>query len=414
MRQAKVNTLAQGLKALRTQTLAAFSQYERAGALRVPREDEFNPPLWELGHLAWFQEYWVARNQQRDAGVWQDITHPRLPSIVAQADGWYDSARIAHDLRWDLPLLQTTDCLNYLQQTLHSTLEHLHLETDGSRALYFYWLALQHEAMHLEASAYMAQSLGIPFEATWAAEPVACNATGMSSDTSSASKPSPHIVSDEMRRIAGTSWRLGTDWETLSDQSFCFDNEVGQRNTKLDTFSIALKPVTWSEYLKFVQATGHRLPLYVRHASSEQAFTQPTGTSACCPFEIRHFGMWRPIHPDDCATHISWDDAQAYCKWAQCRLPTEAEWDLAARTQDDFKWGQVWEWTADAFEPFEGFTPHPYAEYSAPWFGSRKVLRGAAWITHDCLRNVNYRNFFTPDRRDIYAGFRVCAQHNAY
>jgi len=380
MRQAEVNMLAQGLKTLRTHTLDAFARYQRAGALIVPLEDDFNPPLWELGHLAWFQEYWVARNQQRLRGVEHDVSHARLPSIVAMADAWYDSARVEHNLRWELPLLQTTECLTYLDQTLAVTFKHLNQEVDGSPALYFYWLVLQHEAMHLEASSYMAQALEIPFEASWAKQTVKINHPGW-------------------REFLATPWSMGTNWSELAGQSFCFDNEVGRRDISLDSFTIALHPVTWAQYLDFVQATGHRLPLYVRPAVTTDCFL---------PFEIRVFGIWQPVQANACATHISWDDAQAYCQWAHCRLPTEAEWDMAAHTQTDFIWGDVWEWTADDFEPFSGFTPHPYVEYSAPWFGSRKVLRGAAWVTHPYLRNLNYRNFFTPERRDIYAGFRVC------
>lgn len=393
MRQAEVNILNQGLKTLRAQTLEAFACYQRAGKLHVPLKEAFNPPLWELGHLAWFQEYWVTRNQQRDRGVLQDVNHPRTSSVIASADAWYDSATVRHDSRWSLPLLQTTECLAFLQQTLDMTLGSLEKELDDSPALYFYWLALQHEAMHLEASAYMAQALEIPFEATWANVPQARRSA------------SQQIVKT-MQHFMAAPWSMGTHWQTLSGKFFCFDNEVGQRDTALEAFSIALRPVTWAEYFNFIRATGHRLPLYVREKSIAAPLSTPT---TALPFEIKTFGTWQSLKPAACATHISWDDAQAYCQWARCRLPTEAEWDMAARTQDAFEWGEVWEWTADNFEPFEGFCAHPYVEYSAPWFGSRKVLRGAAWVTHPYLRDVHYRNFFTPERRDIYAGFRVCA-----
>lgn len=392
MRQAEVNILTQGLKTLRSQTLEAFAHYCRAEALTVPLKAEFNPPLWELGHLAWFQEYWVARNQQRALGVGQDVGHPRLPSVIHTVDIWYDSAKVDHHSRWTLPLLQTTDCLAYLQTTLDATLEHLGQEVSGSPALYFYWLTLQHEAMHLEASAYMAQALGIPYAATWAFVP-------------NADRSDNQPTRSNMRHLKAAQWSMGRDWQAFAGQSFCFDNEVGHCQTAIEAFSIALQPVTWTEYFKFIKATGHRLPLYVREMTIPGSLSSPLTK---LPYEINSFGTWQPLNPNACATHISWDDAQAYCQWAHCRLPTEAEWDMAARTHHDFKWGEVWEWTADNFEPFEGFTPHPYVEYSAPWFGSRKVLRGAAWVTHPYLRDVHYRNFFTPERRDIYVGFRVC------
>lgn len=395
MRQAKVNILAQGLSVLRRDTLLAFEHYSRAHALTVPLEDEFNPPLWELGHLAWFQEYWIARNQQRNLGIAQDIHHSRLPSRVPQADEWYDSARVSHASRWSLPLLSAQPCLDYLQQTLDESLAMLKQEKDDSPALYFYWLALQHEAMHLEASTYMAQSLGLPFKASWAissaSQPVQSHLQAL--------QTAPKLDAAPLQPLPAGLWTMGSTTQALSNRDFYFDNEMGARVTSLKAYSIAPQPVSWDQYMRFIETTGHRLPLYVRAA--------PLPDSQL-PYEINLFGTWSPLDPKACARHISWDDAQAYCRWAQCRLPTEAEWDYAAHTLSDFIWGEVWEWTADTFEPFEGFTPHPYVEYSAPWFGSRKVLRGAAWATHPYLRDLSYRNFFTSDRRDIYSGFRVC------
>ena len=154
--------------------------------------------------------------------------------------------------------------------------------------------------------------------------------------------------------------------------------------------------------------------------------------------------------------HVSWHEARAYCAFAGCRLPTEAEWELAATTapmpdgtigpgktrypwgdaapdprranldggrlgcvdvaahpDGDSAWGcrqmigNVWEWTASDFLPYPGFSADAYKEYSEPAFGSRKVLRGGAWITRSRMIDAVYRNFFEPNRRDIYAGFRT-------
>ena len=391
MRQAKAKELTAALQELRTHTLSAFRTYERANLLRIPYQPELNPPLWELGHIAWFQEYWIGRNKHRSEGTDWQIGRPQNTSLLITSDQWFDSAKVQHVTRWDQALLTRETCLTYAEQTMEQTLALLQVDAQSGSTLYFYWLVLQHEAMHLEASAYMAQALAIPFNPMWVSDH-ANSTTGEIANASTLAKAgaSQPRSRQTTTRLPAQSWTLGS----AADQ-FCFDNELIARPVALKTFEIDLEPVCWTQYMSFIAATGHRLPLYVRQ----------TGSS----FEIQTFGVWAPMNMQDTAVHLSWDDAQAYCAWAQRRLPTEAEWDCAARTTPNFNWGEVWEWTQDTFEPFDGFVVHPYAEYSAPWFGTRKVLRGAAAVTHSVLRHVQYRNFFTPERRDIYSGFRTCA-----
>ena len=391
MRQAKAKELTAALQELRTHTLSAFRTYERANLLRIPYQPELNPPLWELGHIAWFQEYWIGRNKHRSEGTDWQIGRPQNTSLLITSDQWFDSAKVQHVTRWDQALPARETCLTYAEQTMEQTLALLQVDAQSGSTLYFYWLVLQHEAMHLEASAYMAQALAIPFNPMWVSDH-ANSTTGEIANASTLAKAgaSQPRSRQTTTRLPAQSWTLGS----AADQ-FCFDNELIARPVALKTFEIDLEPVCWAQYMSFIAATGHRLPLYVRQ----------TGSS----FEIQTFGVWAPMNMQDTAVHLSWDDAQAYCAWAQRRLPTEAEWDCAARTTPNFNWGEVWEWTQDTFEPFDGFVVHPYAEYSAPWFGTRKVLRGAAAVTHSVLRHVQYRNFFTPERRDIYSGFRTCA-----
>jgi EgtB-related family protein len=381
MRQVNILTLSKALQELRGHTLNSFDCYLSANKLTLPYQKGLNPPVWELGHVAWFQEYWIGRNLQRTHGLACDLSQPRKASLLNEADAWFDSAKVAHSTRWELKLLTSSNCIPYAQDSLAQTLELLHNETDHSPALYFYWLVLQHEAMHLEASAYMAQSLGLPFKALWPQE------------TSKSGNTEPKTA-----RVPSQTWQLGSsDFSSNSDTKgapFCFDNELIEKTCSIQGFEISLRPVNWAQYLNFVVDTGHRLPNYIRQTGND--------------FETEVFGRWLPLNKESPAVHLSWTDAQAYCAWAKCRLPTEAEWDCAAKTLTDFEWGHVWEWTQDTFAPYEGFVTHPYTEYSEPWFGTHKVLRGASQFTHDVLRHVNYRNFFTPERDDIYSGFRTC------
>jgi len=155
-------------------------------------------------------------------------------------------------------------------------------------------------------------------------------------------------------------------------------------------FRIARRCVTNGEYAGFVKAGG-RAP---RHWKGAQ---------------LRRFDRWIPIPPDEPVMHVSWHDAQAYCAWAGRRLPTEAEWESAALAGLEGMLGTVWQWTSSTFLPYPGYVRDPYKEYSEPWFGTHKVLRGGSFATPPGEARVRFRNFYTPDRADIFCGFRTCA-----
>ena len=378
--------LADGLQSLRAKTLAVFDAYVAADRLTVPFADELNPPLWELGHVAWFQEFWIGRNQQRKLGIHYDANHTRLPSLLAEADSWYNSSTVPHATRWHLPLLEHVACKAYLATTLQQTLDLLAQAGDSDDALYFYRLVMFHEAMHLEAAIYMAQAVGV----------------AVPTDENNPQEAINTIATQAINTPAKCQFKLQKQTIQLGKKNagFAFDNELGAHSVEVAAFDIDSRCVNWGEYLNFAEATARSLPRYLRLSE--------------LGYETQKFGVWKPLDFQATAVHINFADAQDYCVWAGRRLPTEAEWELAASTitsntaSGEFHWGEVWEWTSCTFAPYPGFVAHPYLDYSAPWFGSRQVLRGACAATQPMMLNIKYRNYFTPERTDIYAGFRTC------
>ncbi|HVQ05213.1 MAG TPA: selenoneine synthase SenA [Burkholderiaceae bacterium] len=389
-RSADAAQLERALRDARAHTLATFAAYEdalRPARCAVPYSPELNPPLWELGHIGWFQEWWLGRNPQRARGAAADPDVPRTPPRRAQADNWFDSGRVAHTTRWELPLPNADALRDDLEAGLADSLALLQHTPHEDRALYFHRLVLFHEDMHHEAAVYMAQHLDIPLPG-W---------------TPKADAPVRELA------VAGGMLELGG-----AGDGFVFDNELGPHTTAVESFRIDSAPVTWARYLGFVEAGGYRERGFwgdegwrwlQAQALSAPRYVRRHGST----WQRRTFGQWVDIDPRLPVMNVSLHEAQAYCAWARRRLPSEAEWHMAALGEPAFEWGQVWEWTASPFAPFPGFEAHPYRDYSAPWFHTRQVLRGGAFATQPRMKHPRYRNFFMPDRNDVFAGFRTCA-----
>jgi iron(II)-dependent oxidoreductase len=376
-RTANAEALAQALSATRLRTLGLMQAWQLAMPdLAVPPLPGMNPPLWEWGHIAWFQEWWTVRNRQRHLGTRSASSGDGFaPSCLRHADALYNSSEVAHDSRWSLPLPDLQHTQNYLADVLANSLVHLRAVPDASdEALYFWRLVLQHEAMHNEASVYMAQTLGLALPKALCVGHAQAGADA---------------VSSRALRIPAQVWTLG-----YSGLGFAFDNECQAHPVPLSAFEIDAAVVTWAQYLPFLQDTGHARPPHVR---CEQG-----------AWQLQSLGQWRALDWQAPVVHVNALDAQAWCQWAGRRLPTEAEWECAAHTFD-FVWGQVWEWTASDFAPYPGFVAHPYRDYSEPWWHDHRVLRGACAATSSHVVDVRYRNFFAPQRRDIFAGFRSVA-----
>lgn len=372
------SALAHALQHSRHRTLALMEAWCRAlPGLRVPLEPQLNLPLWEWGHVGWFQTWWIGRNRQRALGLGCDPDHERLPPAWAEADDCFNSSTVAHARRWQLELPTLAQTKAELQRGLSETLDLLDRAARSGDDLYFWQLVLAHEDMHQEAALYMAQTIGLPMPEPWVqGHGVTAGGCGR-----------------RRLEIPAQTLRIGHE---PADRCFAFDNECQAHEVSLPAFEIDAVPTTWGEYLAFTQDTGYPLPPAVRWVDGKAL--------------VRRFESWRAVDLDLPASFLGAKDAQAWCDWAGRALPTEAQWECAARTHEGFQWGSVWEWTASTFEPYPGFVPHPYTDYSAPWFGTHRVLRGASEFTSARLLSRSYRNFFLPERTDVPAGFRTVAR----
>ncbi len=395
-RQGGAAWLGDALQRSRADTLALFERYRAAlgPGLAVPQAPEFNPPLWELGHIGWFQDFWLARNPQRGRGCDADPDAPRLARGRANADALYDSSRVPHASRWHLPLPDAAQTCAELAEQLARTLTLLADADPSDAGLYFFRLALLHEDMHQEAGLYMAQGLGLDL-----------------GDLPGAQAPRLPAPPAPLQLPAGR-WQLGRSGQ--AGEGFAFDNELGVHALALDACEIDAQVLRWAEFLPFVEAGAYRDPRLWSAAgwAALAGRRQPRWLRrAAGGWQQWRHGHWQDLALDEAACWLSAHEAQAWCRWAGRRLPSEAEWERAAlaTAPGAFRWGEVWEWTASPFAPYPGFRPHPYRDYSAPWFDGRPVLRGASFLSSPRLRDARYRNYFPAGRCDVPAGLRSCA-----
>ena len=363
---------------------------------------QINPPIWELGHIAWFEEYWITRNDARYMGTGIPLEHARHDSIWSEADSLFDSSRIPQSARGCLGFNEVDTVRNYLMESHRHARKCLHDDRPAeSRRLYFFQLALAHEWMHQESLRMNAQALGIdlPDQQTLGSfaaiqQPVAC----------------PH----QRIRIDQMMFTMPAEVMDIDDEFF-FDNELPIPSHQVSNIEIDHSPVTHGQFVEFIRAGGfERQDLWTPQGWTWRLSHRDSGPQMLRTsergIERQWFGKWRTMHPDSPMIHVSLHEAQAWCRWAGRHLPTESEW--LAGCQAGMEWGRIWEWTADSFQPHDGFVPHPYRDYSAPWFGSHQLVKGCSVYTHPALRSERYRNFFQAQRADPAIGFRTVAQRD--
>ena len=375
------------LRGTRRRTLALVGGLTDA-QLDVPPGDWVNPLVWELGHVAFFYDAFVRGHLD---GV---------PPLRERAEEFYDSFDVHHHERWGLPLPARAEVLGYLQEVAEDLEGRLDRHCLEGRA-YPYRLALRHEDMHNEAHVMMRALLGYP-------DPVP--------DPKPAIEAGPWPGDVE---VAGGRYFVGAE---PGGGAFVFDNEKWAHAVDLETFRIAKAPVTQAEFAEFVEDGGYERPeLWGRQGRvwrERHGVVLPHGWSRAedGAWQRRHFDGVCPLAPHQPMCQVSWHEAQAYCTWAGRRLPTEEEWEVAARVEPAsgayraYPWGgaaescanldlvrsapvdvaafpegdsavgcrqmagNVWEWTASAFYPFVGYL----VDDAVPGV-LRALVRARAW-----------------------------------
>lgn len=397
--------------------------------LTVQHSPLMSPLVWDLAHIGNQEELWLVRDVGGREPIRRDI------------DDMYDAFKHSRPTRPELPLLDPTESRRYIHTVRGKVWDVLaDSNFDGKpleRSGFAFGMIAQHEQQHAESMLATHQLRSGP-AALVATPPPAVRRT---------------CIHDEVVIPAG-SFVMGTD-----DEPWALDNERSAHPVYLGPYAIDRFPVTNGEFIAFIDDGGYSRPeLWSRTGWRHRIdanltaplFWERDGST----WWQRSFGTDKPVGVRRPVVHVSYFEAEAYATWAGKRLPTEAEWEKAARWDPEsgrsrrFPWGDdppdetranlgqrylspadagaypdgasaygvqqligdVWEWTSSGFHPYPGFHAFPYREYSEVFFGGDyKMLRGGSFGTDSVACRGTFRNWDHPIRRQIFSGFR-CAR----
>jgi gamma-glutamyl hercynylcysteine S-oxide synthase len=400
--------------------------------LTTQHDELLSPLVWDYGHIGVFEELWLVQNLCSGQQVDEDLLHT------------YNAIENPRHTRRRLKLMDRPQTLAYLADvraralTLFEELDPNDARDPNHELLregFVYDLVNQHERQHQETICQTLQLLPGGYLSELPPTPPG--------------RPADH----DMVRVPAGRYPIG------SDAHEPYDNEQPRHEVELNAFRIDRFPVTNGEYLQFIEDGGY----------STQELWSPSGWDWAMTFGIEgpeywsrrdggwvvdRFGVKAPVPPEEPVVHVCYFEADAFARWAGKRLSTEFEWEVAAAWDPDtgtkrrFPWGEnvpngdranlgrwrfhpaaagaypegasplgceqmlgdVWEWTSSDFQPYPGFRTFPYEEYSQPFFGTGfKVLRGGSWATHPSVARATFRNWDSPIKRPIFAGFRCAA-----
>lgn len=349
---------------------------------------DVSPPKWHLGHTTWFFETFLLQPHLPDYQVFNT-------NFNYVFNSYYETigARVIRTDRGNLSRPSVAEIYQYrayvdaqmalFLQSIHFT-EHLHPLLE---------LGLNHEQQHQELLlADIKYILGHnPLFPVYESKKMPENKV---------------FLDDSMCTINEGIYEIG-----YNGDGFCFDNEKNSHKVFLNRFQIATSPVTNEEYLQFIESGGYRDFKYWHAEGWDWVQKHQIDAPLYWHFiddrwMYYTFNGLQEINRQQAVCHVSFYEAAAFAQWKEMRLPTEAEWEVAA---EELNWGSCWEWTNSAYLPYPGFQKEAGAvgEYNGKFMVSQMVLRGASIATPANHSRKTYRNFFYPNLRSQFTGIRL-------
>ncbi|MFE3516677.1 ergothioneine biosynthesis protein EgtB [Streptomyces sp. NPDC059166] len=431
-------------EALRVRALSALLAARERTALLTDSVDDhdltaqhsplMSPLVWDLAHIGNQEELWLLR------------AVGGLDALRPEIDGLYDAFEHSRASRPSLPLLAPAEARTYAAEVRGRALDILggaSLDAGGrplEHAGFAFGMIAQHEQQHDETMLITHQLRKGPAVLDAPEPPVAVDPVSLPAEV----------------LVPGGPFTMGT-----STEPWALDNERPAHRREVAAFHIDTAPVTCGAYKRFIEDGGYGDPRW--WAPEGWEMIREHGLEAplfwhrdAGQWLRRRFGVTEPVADDEPVLHVSWYEADAYARWAGRRLPTEAEWEKAARHDPAsgrsrrYPWGDedptperanlgqrhlrpaaagaypagrspvgagqligdVWEWTSSDFLPYPGFVAFPYREYSEVFFGpGHKVLRGGSFAVDAVACRGTFRNWDLPVRRQIFSGFRTARDH---
>ncbi len=353
----------------------------------------FSPIAWHFGHIVWQEELWILRRAARQS--------PIDPALDAVFDTFVSPKE---ERAVSVPPLSALR--GYAARVRERTLEFLaRAELDGHEELlqngYVFRFIANHELQHAELIGIVRLLGGVYDEQD---EPGRVT-------TAPCSDSRPQYVD-----VRGGRFALGA----CADPD-AWDNERPEHVVEIPDFALARSPVTCGEWLAFMAAGGYEDARLWSDAGN--AFRLEAGLTAPLHWQRDGGGVYhtrtltgpRAVEDERAVSHVSWFEAEAFTRFASGRLPSEVEWERAARLAAlepplglEHLVGSAWQWTSSVFLPYPGFQPQPYRAYSEPWFdGKHRVARGGSFLTEPPISRPTFRNWYLPEIRQVPLGLRL-------